>query len=61
MTEEAPEPEQMPNTGVPVVDAVLKDVDAAGGLPVDERVAVFQDAHQRLRRALDGESTPDAG
>lgn len=59
MTEDAPEP--MPQTGVPAVDAVLEDVDAVSERPVDEHVAVFEDAHQRLRRALDGESAPDAG
>lgn len=59
MTEDAPEP--MPQTGVPEVDAVLKDVDTVSERPVEEHVAVFEDAHQRLRQALDGESAPDAG
>lgn len=41
-------------TGVADVDAVLDEVDAAAGLPVEEQVAVFERAHERLRRALDG-------
>ncbi|GAA1975845.1 hypothetical protein GCM10009798_41390 [Nocardioides panacihumi] len=43
-------------TGVPAVDAVLDDVDTAADLPVDEQVAVFERAHERLRRALDGQA-----
>lgn len=58
MTDDAPEP--MPQTGVPEVDAVLQDVDAVSDRPVDEHVEIFDDAHQRLRQALDGESAPDA-
>lgn len=62
MSEEAPEPvEPMPQTGVPEVDSVLADVEAVQSRPVDEHVAVFDNAHQRLRRALDGDSAPDAG
>jgi hypothetical protein len=41
-------------TGVPAVDAVLDEVHAAAELPVDEQVAVFERAHEQLRRALDG-------
>jgi hypothetical protein len=40
-------------TGVPAVDGVLADVDAAADLPVDEQVAVFERAHEGLRGALD--------
>jgi len=43
-------------TGVPAVDAVLDEVDAAADLPVDEHVAVFERAHEQLRRALDGQA-----
>ena len=43
-------------TGVPAVDAVLDEVDTAAGLPVDEQVAVFERAHEQLRRALDGQA-----
>lgn len=44
-------------TGVEEVDAVLDAVDALDGRPVDEHVAVYEDAHERLRGALD----PGAG
>jgi hypothetical protein len=47
-------------TGVPAVDAVLADVEAAGALPVDEQVAVFERAHEQLRRALDAASDEPA-
>ena len=50
--QESQEPER---TGVPAVDAVLDEVDAAAGLPVEEQVAVFERAHEGLRRALDGQ------
>ena len=43
-------------TGVPAVDAVLDEADAAADLPVDEHVAVFERAHEQLRRALDGQA-----
>ncbi|MDH2415565.1 hypothetical protein [Nocardioides sp. CER19] len=41
-------------TGVPAVDAVLDAVEQAAELPADEQVAVFERAHEQLRRALDG-------
>ena len=47
-------PEPAPRTGVPDVDAVLDDVEALEGRPPAEHVAVFEDAHERLRRALEG-------
>lgn len=43
-------------TGVEEVDAVLATVDDLEGSPVDEHVAVFEGAHDRLRRALDGQT-----
>lgn len=43
-------------TGVEEVDAVLESVDELGGTPVDEHIAVFEGAHDQLRRALDGQS-----
>jgi hypothetical protein len=70
MTEYAPEPAaedtaaaaqeftEPVRTGVEEVDAVLDSVDQLEGTPVDEHVAVFEDAHDRLRRALD--ARPDA-
>ena len=41
------------STGVPAVDDVLASVQALDGRPVEEHVAVFEQAHERLRRALD--------
>lgn len=42
-----------PATGVAAVDDVLVAVRALDSRPVDEHVAVFEQAHDRLRRALD--------
>ncbi|WP_203335411.1 hypothetical protein [Nocardioides limicola] len=42
-----------PTTGVPAVDAVLADVEAAVTGPVAEHVQVFERAHEVLRRSLD--------
>jgi hypothetical protein len=41
-------------TGVQEVDAVLDSVADLDGTPVDEHVGVFEQAHERLRGALDG-------
>lgn len=59
--EQAPEPDaseqatlpEMPRTGHGPVDEVLRDVEASDSQPVDDRVAVFERAHENLRRALD--------
>lgn len=60
----AEETHPAPATGVAEVDAVLADVLALAGRPVEEHVAVFEDAHTRLRRALDApphaDTPPDA-
>jgi hypothetical protein len=40
-------------TGVERVDAVLDGVAGASGLALAEQVAVFEQAHAELRRALD--------
>ena len=40
-------------TGVAAVDEVLASVQALDGRPVAEHVAIFEQAHERLRRALD--------
>lgn len=40
-------------TGVAAVDVVLDAVAGVGERPLDEQVAVFEQAHARLRRALD--------
>ena len=45
-------------TGVEEVDEVLDSIDGLEGTPVDEHVAVFENAHDRLRGALD--ARPDA-
>ena len=42
-------------TGVPAVDEVLDAVAALAERPVAEHVAVFESAHERLRRALDAQ------
>jgi hypothetical protein len=45
-------------TGDAAVDEVLASVAALDDRPVDEHVAVFEQAHDRLRRALD--ARPDS-
>lgn len=47
-----PEPEREP-TGDERVDSVVEDVARLSGRPVEEHVAVFESAHERLRRTLD--------
>ncbi len=44
---------ETPTTGLPTVDEVLTSVQALDGRPVEEHVSVFEQAHERLRRALD--------
>jgi hypothetical protein len=46
------EPER-DNTGDERVDSVVADVARLTGRPVEEHVAVFESAHERLRRTLD--------
>src|SRR5215213_3342878 len=41
-----------PTTGHPAVDEVLRSLEDLEGRPVDEHVAVFEKAHEELRRAL---------
>lgn len=41
-------------TGHPAVDEVLRSLDALGDTAVDEHVAVFEQAHEQLRRTLQG-------
>ena len=43
-------------TGVSEVDAVLASLDGLAEQPVADHVAVFEQAHERLRRALDAPS-----
>ncbi len=55
-------PEQV-RTGEGRVDAVIASVEGLSGRPVEEHVTVFEQAHDELRRALDGtpDNTPDDG
>ena len=41
-------------TGVAEVDAAIDSVAALDDAPVEEHPAVYEAAHERLRRALDG-------
>jgi len=41
-------------TGHPAVDEVLRSLDALDSEPVDGHVAVFEQAHEQLRRTLSG-------
>lgn len=45
-------------TGVASVDRVLADVAAVADDPVSKHVAVFERAHDQLRRALDVQPQP---
>ncbi len=46
-------PTEAVRTGVPAVDEVLAEVDGLAERPVEDHVAVFERAHETLRRALD--------
>lgn len=50
--------EQLETTGVTSVDQVLADVAAVADAPVSDHVAVFERAHDQLRRALDAQPAP---
>ena len=50
--------EQLETTGVASVDQVLADVVAVADAPVSTHVAVFERAHDQLRRALDAQPEP---
>ncbi len=50
--------EQSETTGVASVDQVLADVAAVTDAPVSDHVAVFERAHDQLRRALDARPEP---
>lgn len=51
------------STGHPAVDEVLRSLEDLDGRPVDEHVSAFEDAHERLRRALSdaGDEAPHTG
>jgi hypothetical protein len=40
---------------IPAVDDALQALDGLADRPVDEHVAVFEQTHERLRRALDAQ------
>jgi hypothetical protein len=42
------------STGVQEVDEVLASLQALDDIAIDEHPAVFEQAHDRLRQALDG-------
>jgi hypothetical protein len=48
------------STGHPAVDEVLRSLDDLEGRPVDEHVAAFEEAHDRLRRALSSAGDDEA-
>jgi hypothetical protein len=50
--EDTPTPESA-LTGNRAVDDVLESLDALDEAPVDEHVAVYENAHEQLRGALD--------
>lgn len=56
-----PEREQPEPTGHPVVDEVLTSLEQLDQAPVSEHVAVFEQAHEQLRRALSEAGDPAAG
>lgn len=58
MDEHHPAAPEGPRTGVAAVDAVTASVEELATRPVGEHAAVFEAAHDALRRALD--SDPDA-
>jgi hypothetical protein len=41
-------------TGNPVVDEVIASLEGLDGIPVDEHVSLFEQAHEQLRRTLSG-------
>ena len=42
--------------GIPAVEEALEAMDGLAERPVEEHVAVFERAHEQLRRALDAQS-----
>lgn len=58
--EDHDEPTDDGSTGVAAVDRVLADVAAVSRTPLAGHVAVFERAHDQLRRALDAQPDPRA-
>ncbi len=52
------EPAATVSTGRPEVDAVLASLDGLADTPLEEHVAVFEAAHERLRAALSDDGRP---
>jgi hypothetical protein len=55
------EPARLTPTGHPEVDAVLDTMIDLPERPVGEHVAVFENAHETLRRTLAGAGQPQEG
>ena len=53
---EPPVDDEPVRTGDPAVDGVLDQMGDLDDLAVDDHVAVFEQAHEQLRRALDATS-----
>jgi hypothetical protein len=56
MSETASNSAEPVRTGVAEVDSALESLAALDEAPVEQHPAVFEAAHERLRRALDGGS-----
>ena len=56
-------PHEVEGTGDPDVDAVVSSLGGLDDLPVADHVAVFEQAHESLRRTLAGagQDSPAAG
>lgn len=52
--EDTPAEQPAVESGHPAVDEVLRSLGALDGTPVDDHVAVFEQAHEQLRRTLSG-------
>jgi hypothetical protein len=53
-------PVERVRTGVDGVDAVITAVEDLEERPIEEHVGVFEQAHEQLRRALDGQPADPA-
>jgi hypothetical protein len=58
MTAQPDEPGDSVRTGVPAVDDVLAAVESLDADDPGTHVAVFEQAHEQLRRALDAPADP---
>ena len=53
-------PAERVRTGVDSVDTVIAAVEELEERPIEEHVGVFEQAHEQLRRALDGQPADPA-